>query len=57
MGQADPMDRFIISCAGAIFAVASEVFWKGESRFSVALWGSAGMLLAGAVIKSLINPK
>ncbi len=39
------MDRIIIFIVGAVSAMVSEVFWKGEGRWSVALWGGAGMLL------------
>lgn len=39
------MDRCIVFCIGAIAAVVSEIFWKREGSWSVALWGGVGMLL------------
>lgn len=44
------MNRFIIFCVGAAASVISEIFWKGKSRWSVALWGGAGMLLLRRII-------
>lgn len=39
------MDRCIIFLVGSAAAAISEVFWRGHSDRSVALWGGAGMLL------------
>ena len=39
------MDRIILFIVGALTAVATEAFWKGGSRWPVALWGGVGMLL------------
>ena len=39
------MDRCIIFLVGSASAAVSEVFWRGHSDRSVALWGGAGMLL------------
>ena len=39
------MDRIIIFCVGAAASQVSEIFWNGDGRLRVALWGGAGMLL------------
>ena len=44
------MDRFIIFCVGAGAAVLSELFWKGTSRWGIALWGGSGMLLLRRIV-------
>ena len=44
------MNRLIVFCIGAFASVISEVFWKGESRWPVALWGGMGMLLLRRIV-------
>ena len=44
------MNRCILFCIGAVAAVVSEVFWKGRSRWSIALWGGIGMLLLRRIV-------
>lgn len=44
------MDRFIIFCVGAGVAAISEIFWKGTSRWDIALWGGTGMLLLRRIV-------
>ena len=44
------MDRFIIFCVGAGAAALSEIFWKGTSRWPIALWGGSGMLLLRRIV-------
>lgn len=44
------MDRFIIFCVGAAASAVSEVFWRGECRRAVALWGGIGMLLLRRIV-------
>ena len=44
------MNRFIIFCVGAVFAVISDIFWKGGSRWHIALWGGVGMLLLRRIV-------
>ena len=44
------MNGFIIFCFGAFAATITEVFWKGGSRRSMAIWGGAGMLLLRRVV-------
>ena len=51
MGQAEAMDKLIIFFVGAAASVVSEIFWNGESRGRVALWGGAGMLLLRRILR------
>ena len=44
------MNRLIVFCIGAFASVVSEVFWKGESRWTMALWGGMGMLLLRRIV-------
>ena len=44
------MNTLICFCVGALAAVISEIFWKGESRRQVALWGGLGILLLRRVV-------
>ena len=44
------MDRIVIFIAGAILAAVSEVFWRGQYRRSIALWGGVGMLLLRRIV-------
>ena len=44
------MNRCVVFFVGALAAMVSEVFWKGESRWPVALWGGAGMLLLRRIV-------
>ena len=44
------MIRFIVFCIGAVSSVVSEVFWNGESRWCMAVWGGAGMLLLRRIV-------
>lgn len=44
------MNHLIVFFVGAVAATVSEVFWKGESRWHVALWGGIGMLILRRIV-------
>ncbi len=46
------MYKCIVFIVGAVAALVSEAFWKGESEgcWSLALWGGTGMLLLRRVV-------
>ena len=44
------MDRIIIFIVGAGASAISEIFWRGESRRYIFLWGGLGMLLLRRVV-------
>ena len=44
------MDKFVIFCVGAAASVLSEIFWNGASRWTIGLWGGAGMLLLRRIV-------
>ena len=44
------MDKFVIFCVGAAASVLSEIFWNGASRWTIGLWGRAGMLLLRRIV-------
>lgn len=44
------MDRLVIFCVGAAASAVSEIFWNGEARWSISLWGGTGMLLLRRIV-------
>ena len=44
------MDRLIVFGTGAALSVVSEIFWRQESRWTVAIWGGTGMLLMRRIV-------
>ena len=44
------MNRLILFGVGAAASAVSEIFWRGSSSRSVALWGGTGMLLLRRIL-------
>ncbi len=44
------MNGLIVFCVGAVCSVISEIFWKGDSRWTIALWGGSGMVLLRRIV-------
>ena len=49
-GQAGSMNRLIVFLIGAATSTVSELFWRGTSSRSIALWGGTSMLMLRRIL-------